>query len=85
MHNLLGFLGSDAGELPAMLDVESADGSDQVMSLTKVWVDEYHNLTGLWPILYSRRSFLIENGASYQSFWDRITGAIRINGSRTAP
>ncbi len=74
VHTMLSFLGNDAGELQAALDLETADGSDQVMSLTHVWVDEYHAQTGLWPIIYSRRGFLHEHGADFRTMWDRLYG-----------
>ncbi len=70
----LKLLGNDPGEFPAMLDLEASDGSDQVMALVHVWVDEYQRLTGLWPILYSSRGFLHANGADYQTMWDRFYG-----------
>jgi hypothetical protein len=69
VQKMLGFLGSDAGEMPASLDVEVADGSTSVMSLVQVWVNEYNRLTGKWPIIYSTPSFLHENGADAKSIW----------------
>jgi hypothetical protein len=64
---LLNFLGSDAGEMEVSLDLEAADGSSSVMATAKIWVDEYHRLTGKWPIIYSSRSFLHENGADFKT------------------
>lgn len=73
VQNMLGWLGGDAGEIEVALDLEAVDGSKAVMATAKVWVDEYHRLTNLYPIIYSSSYFLQNNGA----FAKNIYGAYK--------
>jgi hypothetical protein len=69
VQNMLEFLGSDAGELPASLDIEVSDGSSNVASLAEVWINEYNRLTGLWPFFYSYPFFMSEHSFGAKTIW----------------
>ena len=51
---------NDDGELPPVLDLETADGQpkNKVVSRAKVWLDEVENAFGKKPIIYSGQYFL---------------------------
>lgn len=51
---------NDDGELPPVLDLETADGQpkNKIISRAKVWLDEVENAFGKKPIIYSGQYFL---------------------------
>jgi hypothetical protein len=56
--HLVGLLGDDLGELPAVLDIEVLDGLSNILDRAKTWLAWFEARTGVRPILYSRTSFL---------------------------
>jgi LysM repeat protein len=54
---------NDDGELPPVLDLETADGQpkNKIISRAKVWLDEVENAFGRKPIIYSGQYFLQDN------------------------